>query len=141
MTGRGTAAAIGGALAVAVACGGGQTPVELFSTDWADDGGVSIGRVWQRVGSGPHPAVRRRGGGRRRATPTSSSARRSGGGAKWTFAHPLDARPVSPGNVVVGSGGDEVFALDAKTGVAPLAPADRRHPAARRGRRRHGRPS
>ncbi|HEX3344848.1 MAG TPA: PQQ-binding-like beta-propeller repeat protein, partial [Polyangiaceae bacterium] len=39
-----------------------------------------------------------------------------GGGSKWTFAHPLDARPVVTGNLVVASGGDEVFALDAKNG-------------------------
>ena len=39
-----------------------------------------------------------------------------GGGSKWTFAHPLDARPVVTGGVVIGSGGGEVFALDAHTG-------------------------
>ena len=39
------------------------------------------------------------------------------GGSKWTFSHPLDARPIVSGNVVVGSGGGEVFALDAATGA------------------------
>jgi outer membrane protein assembly factor BamB len=39
------------------------------------------------------------------------------GGSKWTFAHPLDARPVVTGNVVVGSGGNEAFALDARSGA------------------------
>src|SRR6185312_2546036 len=39
-----------------------------------------------------------------------------GGGAKWTFAHPLDTRPLIAGSVVVGSGGGELFALDATTG-------------------------
>ena len=38
------------------------------------------------------------------------------GGSRWTFAHPIDARPVVAGQVVVGSGGGEVFALEASTG-------------------------
>jgi outer membrane protein assembly factor BamB len=107
--------AMGGALGVAVACGGGQTRASLFSTDWEDDGGVSIGRVWDRIGAAPIPAS---------ADVVVGVAGNSdkligaplGGGAKWTFAHPLDARPVIAGNVVVGSGDNEVFALDAKSG-------------------------
>ena len=103
---------MGGALGVAVACGGGQTRASLFSTDWEDDGGVSIGRVWDRIGAAPIPAS---------ADVVVGVAGNSdkligaplGGGAKWTFAHPLDARPVIAGNVVVGSGDNEVFALDA----------------------------
>jgi hypothetical protein len=43
------------ALAAAVACGGGQTRLNLFSTDWTDDNGASIDRVWQRIGSKPVP--------------------------------------------------------------------------------------
>ncbi len=39
----------------AVACGGGQTRLNLFSTDWTDDGGASIDRVWQRVRATPIP--------------------------------------------------------------------------------------
>jgi outer membrane protein assembly factor BamB len=38
------------------------------------------------------------------------------GGAKWTFPHAIDTRPVVAGGVVVGAGGGEVFALDARTG-------------------------
>lgn len=44
-----------GALAAAVACGGGQTRSSLFSTTWEDDRGASIGRVWQRIGGAPIP--------------------------------------------------------------------------------------
>jgi outer membrane protein assembly factor BamB len=40
-----------------------------------------------------------------------------GGGSKWTFAHPLDSRPVVAGGVVIASGGGEVFALDARSGA------------------------
>ena len=49
----------------------GRRASSLFSTNWEDDGGVSIGHVWERVGSAPIPDVGRR---RRRAwrgTPTS----------------------------------------------------------------------
>jgi outer membrane protein assembly factor BamB len=105
-------AALAGA---AVACGGGQTRTTLFSTNWEDDGGVSIGRVWERVGSAAVPES---------ADVVVGVAGHSdkligaplAGGSKWTFAHPLDARPVVAGTVVVGSGGGEVFALEAKTG-------------------------
>jgi outer membrane protein assembly factor BamB len=38
------------------------------------------------------------------------------GGATWRYAHPLDGRPTVVGSVVVGIGGGELFALDAKTG-------------------------
>jgi outer membrane protein assembly factor BamB len=104
-----------GTLAVLAACGGGQTRSSLFSTNWEDDGGASIARVWQRVGSAPIPES---------ADVVVGVAGHNdkllgapiGGGSKWTFAHPLDSRPVVTGNVVVGSGGDEVFALDAKDG-------------------------
>jgi outer membrane protein assembly factor BamB len=104
-------------LGLAVACGGGQTRSSLFSTNWEDDGGVSIGRLWDRIGAAPIPAS---------ADVVVGVAGNAdkligspvGGGSKWTFAHPLDARPVIAGNVVVGSGGGEVFALDAKSGAS-----------------------
>jgi outer membrane protein assembly factor BamB len=98
-----------------MACGGGQTRFNLFSTDWQDDGGVSIGRVWQRVGASAVPPA---------TDVVLGIAGHTdkliglplGGGSKWTFAHPLDSRPVVAGSVVVGSGGGEAFALDASTG-------------------------
>ncbi|HTQ43700.1 MAG TPA: PQQ-binding-like beta-propeller repeat protein [Polyangiaceae bacterium] len=100
---------------VLAACGGGQAHPALFSTDWTDDGGISIGHVWDRVGSStiaPSADV---------AVGVSGHTDKLiglplGGGTKWTFAHPLDARPIVTGGVVVASGGGEAFALDAKTG-------------------------
>ncbi len=102
-------------IAAAIACGGGQTRLNLFSTNWEDDSGASIARVWQRVG--------------RASVPPSVDVvigiaghadKMIGlplaGGSKWTFAHPLDTRPVVAGSVVVGSGGGEAFALDASSG-------------------------
>jgi outer membrane protein assembly factor BamB len=103
------------AVATAVGCGGGQTRLNLFSTDWEDDGGASIARVWQRVGRAPIPASADVVIGI-----TGHADKMIGlplaGGSKWTFAHPLDARPVVAGGVVVGSGGGEAFALDASSG-------------------------
>jgi outer membrane protein assembly factor BamB len=105
------------ALVALAACGGGTTRVGArFSTDWTDDGGVSIGRIWDRVGTTPVPPS---------ADVVIGIAGNTdklvglplGGGAKWTFAHPLDARPVVTASVVVASGGGEVFALDARTGA------------------------
>ncbi len=100
---------------VVAACGGGQAHPARFSTDWTDDGGVSIGHVWDRVGGSTIAAS---------ADVAVGVAGHTdkliglplGGGSKWTFAHPLDARPVVTGGVVVGSGGGEAFALDAKSG-------------------------
>lgn len=104
-------------LAVLASCGGGTARVGArFSTDWTDDGGVSIGRIWDRVGSAPVPPA---------ADVVVGIAGNTdklvglplGGGSKWTFAHPLDARPVVAGGVVIASGSGEVFALDAHTGA------------------------
>jgi outer membrane protein assembly factor BamB len=100
---------------VLAACGGGQAHSARFSTDWTDDGGVSIGHVWDRVGSSTIAA---------QADVVVGVAGHTdkliglplGGGTKWTFAHPLDARPIVTGGVVVASGGGEAFALDAKSG-------------------------
>lgn len=98
------------------ACGGGQTRGNLFSTDWDDDGGRSIEAVRQRIGNtspyvGASVAIGVGGNGDKiLGLPLE-------GGARWTYAHPLDARPVIASSVVVGSGGGELFALDAKTGA------------------------
>ncbi len=102
-------------LGCSLACGGGQTRFNLFSTDWEDDRGASIERVWQRVRSSPIPAA---------ADVVLGVAGNTdkiiglplGGGSPWKFAHPLDARPVVAGMVVVASGGGEAFALDAASG-------------------------
>jgi outer membrane protein assembly factor BamB len=39
------------------------------------------------------------------------------GGRPWRFEHVLHGRPAVAGSVVVGAGGGEIFALDAKTGA------------------------
>lgn len=102
----------------AVSCGGGQTRLNLFSTDWQDDGGASIARVWQRLGGAPVAAAADVVIGvtghadKIIGLPLTSGSPAS----KWTFAHPLSSRPVVAGGVVVGSGSGEAFALDASSG-------------------------
>ncbi len=100
----------------AASCGGGTTSIHVFSTDWSDDRGVSMENVRTRLGG---------------AKPTPGADVVVGvagnadklvglpltGGNKWTFAHPLDSRPLVAGAVVVGSGGGELFALDALHGT------------------------
>ncbi len=98
----------------AASCGGSDVHPKTLSSDWTDDGGKSITEVVQRL----TPL---------RAAPSSNviiavaenGSRVLGmpeGGTKWMFDHALDARPTAVGGVVVGMGGGEVFALDAKTG-------------------------
>jgi outer membrane protein assembly factor BamB len=107
------------AIAASVAsasCGGGQTPLNLFSTDWTDDSGHSIEAVRIKLGGaranpGADVVVAVAGNADKLIGQTLR-----GGGAKWTFGHPLDARPIVTGSVVVGSGGGELFALDASSG-------------------------
>ncbi|MDP9150241.1 MAG: PQQ-binding-like beta-propeller repeat protein, partial [Myxococcota bacterium] len=104
-------------LASLASCGGGQTRLKVFSTDWEDDRGASIARVWDRVSGAAIPPA---------ADVVVGIAGNAdkligmplSGDAKWTFSHALDARPIVAGNVIVASGGDETFALDAKTGTA-----------------------
>jgi outer membrane protein assembly factor BamB len=95
---------------------GGQTRFNLFSTDWTDDRGASIARVWKSVGSSPiSPAADLVLGVAGHADEMIGLP--LGAGSTWKFAHPLDARPVIAGGVVVGSGAGEAFALDATSGA------------------------
>jgi outer membrane protein assembly factor BamB len=102
-------------VATLAACGGGMTSIRLFTTDWSDDQGKSIEAVRLKLGS-KHPAP----GADLALGIAGSSDKLVGlplaGGARWTFAHPLDSRPVIAGSLVIGSGSGELFALDAATG-------------------------
>ncbi len=104
-----------GALGI-VACGGGQTHPHLFSTDWTDDRGQSIEAVRSRIGNarasiGADVAVGVAG------NLDTIVGLPLGGGARWKFGpHGLDSRPIVAANVVVASGGGELFALEANTG-------------------------
>lgn len=101
-------------VAVAASCGGGQSRIEtLFDTGWQNDGGKSIGAVQANLAN--------------RSIPKGASVAVGvvdrglvgvtlQGAKTWSFGHALNARPCIAGSVVVGSGGNEVFALDAESG-------------------------
>jgi len=112
------ACAIGvGLLAVLVGgCGAAQQRLSLFSTDWEDDRGASIARAWELVGSTAIPASSDVvvGVGAQGDTLIGLSL---ANGSRWTFSHALDERPAVAGRVVVGSGGGEIFAIDAQSGA------------------------
>lgn len=100
----------------AAACGADQSQPRLFSTDWLDDQGRSIAQVQSRL-RGARPGatadvVVAVGGNNEKILGLPLM----GNGTPWTFPHALDARPIVAGGVVVGSGGNEVFALDAASG-------------------------
>jgi outer membrane protein assembly factor BamB len=101
-------------LACVVACGGG-TGTGLFSASWRDDGGAAVGALQQKLAATPIPL-----GADVAVGVVDHGSKLVGqplaGGARWTFAHALDDRPIIAGSVVVGSGGQQVFALDALTG-------------------------
>jgi outer membrane protein assembly factor BamB len=102
-------------LAFALSCGGGQTHPNLFSAEWEDDGGATIARLQRRLAQ-QHPVA----GTSVAVAVTGNADQMVGvpldGGARWTFPHPLDARPIITGTVVIGSGSGEVFALAADSG-------------------------
>jgi outer membrane protein assembly factor BamB len=98
------------------ACGGGQTRLNLFSTDWEDDRGASIERIRQRVAGTPIPPSADIAVGVTRNGESVVGLPLSGGGSQWTFAHSIEGRPTVAGNLVIGSGGGELFALDAANG-------------------------
>ncbi|HWL86032.1 MAG TPA: hypothetical protein VNO21_09540 [Polyangiaceae bacterium] len=97
------------------ACGGALTKSDLFSSEWSADRGEGVASVRQRLaGTRAAPGVDV-------AVGVAVNGERIVGvlldsGARWSFAHPLDARPVIAGQVVVGSGGGEIFCLDGRTG-------------------------
>lgn len=106
------------ALVTAVGCGGGQTQGGAFDSRWAYDGGKGIAAVQEKLAQEPIPrgidvAVGIVDDDDGRTTLVGATLT---GGEPWTFAHSLDSRPVIAGTVVVGLGGQELFALEAATG-------------------------
>lgn len=109
------ASVVGIWLAALAGCGGAQLRSSDFSVDWQDDHGLSIGRVWAQSSTVTAPA----------STDVVVGVAESGDrilglalgkGNQWAFAHPLAARPVVAGTLVVAGGGGETFALDASDG-------------------------
>jgi outer membrane protein assembly factor BamB len=101
-------------LAAALGCGATQTRVTTaFSPDWENDGGSAATALAQKLASVPiAPAADVAVG----VTETGLIGIPLSGGRAWFFAHAIDARPAIASNVVVATGSQEVFALDATTG-------------------------
>jgi outer membrane protein assembly factor BamB len=95
--------------------------IHRFTTEWVDDGGKSMDLVRQKIAKvhaapGADVAVAVGSGADKIIGQPLSAGEGGGGGGKWTFAHVLDARPLIAGSVVVGTGGGELFAVDATNG-------------------------
>ena len=87
-------------------CGGDSLHPQTFSRDWVDDQGKSITQVYDKLRAAkPGPSVNIvvsvGEGNKIIATPLGDS------GQQWSATHPLDARPVIAGGVVVVSGANE----------------------------------
>ncbi|WP_394823397.1 PQQ-binding-like beta-propeller repeat protein [Pendulispora albinea] len=98
-----------------LACGGALTRADLFSSESSTEDAEAIEAVRRRIArtrpaTGVDIAVGVAGNGDRIVAVLLDD------GHKWTYAHPLDARPAIAGQVIVGSGGGEIFCLDARTG-------------------------
>jgi outer membrane protein assembly factor BamB len=95
------------------ACGGGGNAGQGFTRTWRNDGGESIARLEQEqrtLPKVPNTAV---------AVGVTAKGLRGAAlpdGNVWHSPTPVDVVPSIAGNLVVATGGDELFALDAKSG-------------------------
>jgi outer membrane protein assembly factor BamB len=104
-----------GAVVLATSLGCGSMVINRFNTEWVDDGGKSMAAIQRKLAS-THPVA---GADVVVAVNADSSALIGlplSGEPKWTFTHAIDARPLIAGDIVVGTGGGELFALEAKHG-------------------------
>lgn len=86
---------------------------KAFTLNWEDDKGESIRAIEAKLRSVPIPAAVDVAIG---VTDKGIVGVPLGGGSTWSFDHVLDGRPDVAGSVVVGIGGEELFALQASTG-------------------------
>ncbi|MBK8253807.1 MAG: PQQ-binding-like beta-propeller repeat protein [Polyangiaceae bacterium] len=102
-----------GAVVVLGACGGGQTQGAAFDPAQSDDGQdmARLQAIWaaRPVPRGADVAVGVFGD-------HATVGVHITNGERWTYEHAVDCRPVIAGSVVVGSGQNEMFGLDALTG-------------------------
>lgn len=95
-------------------CGGGQTRGNPLDSSWSDENGKELDAFvdsWNVVR--PPPMVEAAIG---IVDDQTLVGRALPDGDRWRYEHELESRPVLTGNVVVGLGGGELFALDARSG-------------------------
>ncbi len=100
-------------LAGTTACGSAEQHTALFAPNWQSDGGVSAGRLEERLRSvrkikDANIAVG--------VTSTGLTARNLSTNAGWSYAGSVDSLPAVAGELVVFTGGDQIVALDAVSG-------------------------
>jgi outer membrane protein assembly factor BamB len=98
-------------------CAADPSRPRAFSTEWSDDEGKSMAALElraraQRIAPGANVVVAVAGNNDK----LIGMPLAGGGAGKWSFPHALDARPTVVGNIVVGAGAGEVFALEAQSG-------------------------
>lgn len=101
-------------LCLCVACGGGQTRGHPLDSTWSDEDGAELDSFVQSWNvSRPPPLVEAAIG---IVDHQTIVGRALPDGERWMYEHELESRPILTGTVVVGVGGGELFALDARTG-------------------------
>ena len=101
-------------LLVCVACGGGPTRSNPLDRSWSDESGEELSAFlagWDVLT--PPPRTEAAIGVVDEETIIGRALPEGDG---WRFVHPLESRPLLTGQVVVGIGDGELFALDARTG-------------------------
>jgi outer membrane protein assembly factor BamB len=94
-------------------CGGGGQKGALFPKNWQNDGGVSIGKLEQRLRSAPRTPDANVAVG---VTTTGLAARNLSTGQRWTYLGKAETLPVVAGGLVAFTSEGDVVALDAKNG-------------------------
>ncbi|HEV8244561.1 MAG TPA: PQQ-binding-like beta-propeller repeat protein [Polyangiaceae bacterium] len=94
-------------------CASSEQQSALFSSNWQNDGGVSAGRLEQRLRAAPkvHDANLAVG-----VTSSGLVARDLSANTHWSYQGTVDTLPSIAGQLVVFSAGNDLVALDAKSG-------------------------
>lgn len=100
-------------LLCAAGCGGGMARGAVFDEAWSDDQGAAVRKLRETLREAPPRGVDAVVGVASRGRLVGAAL---GGDKSWVFDHPMVDRPALAGGVVVGLGGDELFAVDPKTG-------------------------
>ncbi|MCA9642057.1 MAG: PQQ-binding-like beta-propeller repeat protein [Polyangiaceae bacterium] len=98
--------------ALLAACSGSNALSGAFDTTWQNDGGQSISSVQRELASASIP----KGTGLAVGVVKGGLVATTLAGKSWKYTGSVDARPKLSGDVVVATGDNQLFALDARTG-------------------------